>query len=50
MTPPLIFYNSILQFAEGRLYEQGAIYVEIHEDLGSAVSDLFSAADRKSVV
>jgi release factor glutamine methyltransferase len=41
---PLIFYKAILQYATERLYERGAIYLEIHEALGSEVIQLFKHA------
>ena len=36
----LIFYNAIADFAKEKLNTDGNIFVEIHEDLGKAVSDL----------
>jgi len=39
----LIFYKSIVAFAKKRLYEGGAIYLEIHEEYGSEVVKLFKA-------
>jgi release factor glutamine methyltransferase len=39
---PLLFYKAIATFAKTQLSPQGSIYVEIHEDLASAVLDLFS--------
>lgn len=39
----LLFYRAIAKFAKKRLYENGSIYLEIHEDLGEAVVDLFKA-------
>jgi release factor glutamine methyltransferase len=38
----LLFYKAIVQFAAVRLYEGGAIYLEIHEDLAADVTALFS--------
>lgn len=38
---PLIFYKAIAAFGKKRLYENGSIYMEIHEDLGQNVIDLF---------
>ena len=39
---PLIFYNAIAEYAnEGGLLPGGAIYAEIHEDLGNDVQELF---------
>ncbi len=37
----LLFYKSIAHFAQKRLYENGAIYMEIHEDSGNDVINLF---------
>ena len=37
----LIFYRSLARFGKKRLYENGSIYMETHEDLGKAVVQLF---------
>ena len=37
----LLFYKAIAQFARKRLHQNGFIYLEIHEDLGDAVVNLF---------
>jgi release factor glutamine methyltransferase len=37
----LVFYKAIAQFAKRRLHQNGFIYLEIHEDLGESVVDLF---------
>jgi release factor glutamine methyltransferase len=37
----LIFYRALAQFGHKRLYEDGAIYLEIHEDLGEGVMRIF---------
>lgn len=37
----LLFYITIAKFAKKRLYEGGSIYLEIHENLGRDVVDLF---------
>ncbi len=37
----LIFYKALARFGKHRLYENGSIYMEIHEDLGKNVIDLF---------
>jgi release factor glutamine methyltransferase len=37
----LVFYRSIARFAKKRLYANGAIYLETHEDLGQEVIALF---------
>lgn len=34
---PLLFYKAVSQFAKKRLYPAGAIYLEIHENLGREV-------------
>jgi release factor glutamine methyltransferase len=39
---PLLFYRTIAAFAQQKLLPGGAIYVEIHEDLGPATLQLFS--------
>lgn len=38
---PLIFYRAIAAFASDHLKKDGAIYVEIHESLGTDVAHLF---------
>jgi release factor glutamine methyltransferase len=38
---PLIFYKALAEFGKKRLYENGSIYMEIHEGLGQDVTDLF---------
>ena len=38
---PLIFYSAIAGFASTHLKKDGTIYLEIHEDLGLAVTSLF---------
>jgi release factor glutamine methyltransferase len=40
----LIFYKAIIDYSGHRLHEGGRIYMEIHEDLGKEVTDLFAAA------
>jgi release factor glutamine methyltransferase len=40
---PLLFYRAIAAFAKKNLLPGGAIYVEIHEDLGSGVQEIFRA-------
>lgn len=39
----LVFYNALAQFGKSRLYDGGAIYMEIHENLGDAVVKLFES-------
>lgn len=41
---PLVFYQALARFGEHRLYPQGRIYAEIHEDAGAAVVALFTQA------
>jgi release factor glutamine methyltransferase len=38
----LIFYRALARFAKIRLHEGGSIYMEIHEDLGKQVTDVFN--------
>ena len=38
----LLFYKAIATFSRKRLHKQGKIYMEIHENLGPAVTNLFS--------
>lgn len=38
---PLIFYRALAAFGKKRLYENGSIYMEIHEEIGSDVVNLF---------
>lgn len=40
-TDPLIFYKAIADFATTNLEEAGAVYVEIHEQMGEQVRALF---------
>lgn len=37
----LIFYKALIEFGKHRLHPQGKIYMEIHEDLGNDVVQLF---------
>src|SRR5215203_4320884 len=37
----LLFYKCLAKFGKHRLYKNGAIYMEIHEDLGKDVVELF---------
>jgi release factor glutamine methyltransferase len=39
----LVFYEALAQFGQTRLYDKGAIYVEIHEDSGNDVVQLFQS-------
>jgi release factor glutamine methyltransferase len=40
---PLIFYKAITEFGKGHLNQNGFIYCEIHESLGSSVKEIFSS-------
>lgn len=40
---PLLFYRALAHFGHQRLYEGGALYMEIHEELGPAVCQLMQA-------
>jgi len=44
----LKFYKAIARFAQKRLYDNGALYFEIHEDLGDAVVALFESEGYKT--
>jgi release factor glutamine methyltransferase len=46
---PLIFYDAIADFGREKLNENGIIYVEIHENLGEKVKNLFRVKGYKSV-
>jgi release factor glutamine methyltransferase len=46
---PLIFFNSIADFGTENLHEGGSIYVEIHENLGNKVENLFRAKGYDSI-
>lgn len=37
----LIFYKALAQFGKHRLYKNGSVYMEIHEDLANEVASLF---------
>jgi release factor glutamine methyltransferase len=45
----LTFYKTIVQFAKKRLYGEGSIYLEIHENLGEVVVNLFRDAGYTNV-
>jgi release factor glutamine methyltransferase len=45
----LLFYRAIAQFGQKRLHEGGRIYLEIHEDLGDAVTQLFRKEGYSSI-
>ena len=46
---PLVFYRALAEFGKRRLYEEGSIYMEIHEDLGAEVVRLFEEAGYQEV-
>jgi len=39
---PLVFYDAIADFGEGHLKDDGRIYLEIHEEIGGKVTELFT--------
>jgi release factor glutamine methyltransferase len=41
---PLLFYKAIAAFGKTHLHPGGSIFLEIHENLGDAVSDLFRSS------
>lgn len=47
---PLVFYQAIAAFAAQNLRRPGAVYVEMHEDLGSAVEALFRSSGYTDIV
>jgi len=46
---PLVFYNAIADFGKEKLNEGGNIYVEIHENMGEQVKNLFNSKGYRSV-
>ena len=46
---PLLFYKALAAFGKEKLQPGGFLFVEIHEDLGKDVVDLFEAAGYKNV-
>ncbi|MBE7172110.1 MAG: peptide chain release factor N(5)-glutamine methyltransferase [Williamsia sp.] len=46
---PLIFYKAMAGFAKKHLLQGGALYAEIHEHMGQAVSELFQAEGFRKV-
>ncbi len=40
---PLVFYNAIADFGKDHLHANGSIYMEIHKDMGPAVTELFQS-------
>jgi release factor glutamine methyltransferase len=47
---PLLFYKALADFGKQKLQSNGYLFVEIHESLGKAVTDLFKAEGYKEVV
>jgi release factor glutamine methyltransferase len=47
---PLIFYRALAAFGKKRLYENGSIYMEIHEEIGNDVVTLFNENGYDNVV
>jgi release factor glutamine methyltransferase len=45
----LVFYRAIADFGKKNLNEKGIIYVEIHENLGASVKDLFESKGYNAV-
>ena len=45
----LVFYKAIAEFGHHRLHENGIIYLEIHEELASAVTELFKNSGYKNI-
>lgn len=48
-TDALLFYKAIARFAKKRLYENGSIYLEIHENLAEEVMRLFKTEGYTSI-
>lgn len=46
----LVFYRALGEFARRRLEAGGALFAEIHEDMGPAVRDLLSELDAAEVI
>ena len=46
---PLIFYSAIADFGREKLNNKGSIYVEIHENLGEPVKNLFQVKGYNSI-
>jgi release factor glutamine methyltransferase len=38
---PLVFYKALAEFGKKRLYENGSVYMEVHEEIGNDVVNLF---------
>ena len=46
---PLVFYKAIADFGHKKLNREGAIYMEIHEDLGEQIRNLFLSGGYRTV-
>jgi release factor glutamine methyltransferase len=46
---PLIFYKALAEFGKKRLYNNGSIYMEIHEEIGVDVVNLFKQSGYNNV-
>jgi release factor glutamine methyltransferase len=46
---PLVFYKAIADFGKKKLHNNGRIYVEIHEDMGEQVKNLFQQKGFSSI-
>ena len=47
---PFIFYTKIARFAQDHLSKDGKIFVEVHEEYGEQVKNIFEENDLKAVV
>lgn len=47
---PLLFYEALAKFGKAKLHEGGALYVEVHEERGTDVAQLFQKAMYENVV
>lgn len=46
---PLIFYEAIADFGKTHLHENGKIFLEIHEEIGERVKDLFQQKNYSAI-
>lgn len=47
---PLIFYHQLARFGKKYLKENGAVYIEIHENLGAATRQAFEMEGYKTII
>ena len=47
---PLLFYKTIIEAGQSLLTTNGAVYVELYENLGTATRDLFEAANYTTIL